>query len=98
MKKSVLLINPFVERMHLELSYAENFRPPLGLAYCAGVLRENGYHVEILDALVLGVRFPKLRKILERKKPDVVGISTYSPTRYECFRHAHMVKETLGDS
>jgi hypothetical protein len=31
----VLLVNPFVERMHLELSYAENFRPPLGLAYCA---------------------------------------------------------------
>ncbi len=98
MSQSVLLINPFVERMHLELSYAENFRPPLGLAYCAAVLREHGHRVTIVDALVQGIRFPKLKRILLREKPDVVGISTYSPTRYECFRTAKVVKETLGPS
>jgi len=94
----VLLINPFVEKMHLELSYAENFRPPLGLAYCAAVLREHGHEVEILDALVLGVRFPKLRKLLAKKRPDVVGLSTYSPTRYECFRTARVVKQVLPEA
>lgn len=93
----VLLINPFVERMHTELSFAENFRPPLGLAYCASVLEEKGYDVSILDALVLGVRFDELRRILKRDQPEVVGLSTYSPTRYECFRTAKVVKECLGD-
>lgn len=93
----VLLINPFVERMHLELGYAENFRPPLGLAYCAAVLLEAGHDVRIVDALVLGIRFPELRRILLEERPDVVGISTYSPTRYECFRTAKVVKETLGE-
>ncbi|HVS19911.1 MAG TPA: radical SAM protein [Planctomycetota bacterium] len=92
----ILLINPFVERMHLELSYAENFRPPLGLAYCASVLEAAGHTVEIIDALVQGIRFPKLRAMLRRSRPDLVGIGTYSPTRYECFRTAQVIKDELG--
>ena len=92
----VLLINPFVEQMHRELSLADNFRNPLGLAFLAAVLEREGYDVEILDALLLGVRFPRLEKILRKKRPDVVGISTYTPTRYECFRTADVVRETLG--
>lgn len=92
----VLLINPFVEQMHRELGYAENFRTPLGLAYCAAVLEEHGHTVEILDALVLGLRFDALRERLLAARPDVVGLSTYSPTRYECFRTAAVVKQTLG--
>ena len=93
----VLLINPFVEAMHAELAYAENFRPPLGLAYCAAVLEQAGHEVSIVDALVLGIRFPRLRRILAEARPDVVGLSVYSPTRYEAFRTARVVKETLGD-
>ncbi len=92
----VLLINPFVEKMHLELSYAENFRPPLGLAYSAAVLQQGGYEVEIHDGLVLGTRDSKLRKLLLKSRPNVVGISVYSPTRYEAFRTAQLVRETLG--
>lgn len=92
----VLLLNPFVERMHLELSYAENFRPPLGLAYLAASLERAERSVGIIDALVLGMRFPELRERLLEHRPRYVGISTYSPTRYECFRTARMVKETLG--
>jgi radical SAM superfamily enzyme YgiQ (UPF0313 family) len=93
----ILLINPFVEQMHRELSLANNFRNPLGLASLAAVLEEKGFDVEILDALLLGVRFPKLRKHLLKTRPDVVGISTYTPTRYECFRTAAVVRDTLGD-
>jgi magnesium-protoporphyrin IX monomethyl ester (oxidative) cyclase len=93
----VLLINPYVEQMYRELNYAENFRTPLGLAYCAAYIERAGHEVEILDALVLKVTFPRLRKILLKKRPHVVGISTYSPTRYECFRTAKVVKETLGE-
>ena len=93
----ILLVNPFVERMHLELSYAENFRPPLGLAYCAAVLEQHGHEVRIVDALVEGLRFPALQRLLLRERPDVVGLSIYSPTRYEAFRTARVVKQTLGE-
>ncbi|HZJ69931.1 MAG TPA: cobalamin-dependent protein [Planctomycetota bacterium] len=70
-----------MKRMHLELSYAENFRPPLGLAYCAAVLEQHGHDVRIVDALVEGLRHPALRRLLLRERPDVVGLSIDSPTR-----------------
>lgn len=92
----VLLINPYVEQMHRELSYAENFRPPLGLAYCAAVLERAGHRVEIVDALVLGLGDRKLEALLRQRRPQLVGLSTYSPTRYECFRTAALVKRVLG--
>jgi anaerobic magnesium-protoporphyrin IX monomethyl ester cyclase len=92
----VLLINPFVERMHRELAFAENFRPPLGLAYCAAVLEANGHEVRIIDALVLGMRGPALARELRAFEPELVGLSVYSPTRYEAFRTADLVRETLG--
>ncbi|MCB9913734.1 MAG: B12-binding domain-containing radical SAM protein [Planctomycetes bacterium] len=94
----VLLANPFVERMHQELAYAENFRPPLGLAYCAALLERAGHAVEIHDALLLGTRPDAFARMLRRAKPDVVGLSIYSPTRYESFRTAQLVRDTLGPS
>ncbi len=94
----VLLLNPFVLKMHGELSFAENFRPPLGLAYVGSALEAAGYEVEIHDALLLGTRFPRLRKLLRRSRPDAVGISVYTPTRFEAFLTAQLVRETLGAS
>ncbi len=92
----ILLINPFVEQMHSELSYAENFRPPLGLLYVGAVLEKEGYEVRILDALMLGTRDDELRAYLLRESPQVVGLGVYTPTRYEGFRTAQLVRETLG--
>src|SRR5262245_28355114 len=92
----VALVNPFVEQMHAELAYAENFRPPLGLAYCASVLERQGDEVVIVDALVEGMGFPKLQRVLQRERPDLVGIGIYSPCRYEGFRTARAIKQALG--
>lgn len=92
----ILLVNPYVEQMHRELDYVDNFRPPLGLGYVAASAERAGHEVEILDALVVGIKEDRFRQILAERRPDLVGISTYSPTRYECFRHARMVKDVLG--
>jgi anaerobic magnesium-protoporphyrin IX monomethyl ester cyclase len=92
----ILLINPYVEQMHDELAYAENFRPPLGLAYCASVLEQQGHEVVIVDALVQRMSFARLQRILKREQPGLVGIGIYSPCRYEGFRTARAVKEALG--
>lgn len=91
----ILLVNPYVEQMHLELDYVDNFRPPLGLGYVAAAAERAGHQVEVLDGLLLRVEAERFKRILRDRRPDLVGISTYSPTRYECFRHAHMVKEVL---
>jgi radical SAM superfamily enzyme YgiQ (UPF0313 family) len=68
----------------------------LGLAYSAAVLERHGHEVLIEDALVLGTREKALARRLLRARPDVVGISVYSPTRYEAFRTAQLVRDTLG--
>jgi len=63
---------------------------PLGLAYIAGYLEENGYEVEILDALALGIdnilrdeektrvglSEDEIRAHISQKRPDIVGISS----------------------
>ncbi|KPL19778.1 MAG: hypothetical protein AMJ92_00955 [candidate division Zixibacteria bacterium SM23_81] len=67
--------------------------PPLGLAYMAAVLRENGYRVQLVD---LGLRCftPRyLRRFLVIKRPRMVGISTLTESYPNAFRIATMVKE-----
>ncbi|MCL5985056.1 MAG: B12-binding domain-containing radical SAM protein [Actinobacteria bacterium] len=63
---------------------------PLGLAYIAGYLEENGYQVEILDALAsgidnivkdrektrVGLSKEEIYAYISQRKPDIVGISS----------------------
>lgn len=73
--------------------YKKDFKrcmPPLGLAYIAAVLEENGFEVKILDAyaegfenekdigndfVLVGLDEETIRKIIENFNPDFVGIS-----------------------
>ena len=58
--------------------------PPLGLAYLAAVLEENGYgNIEIIDILRVGTSPVRTRSFLEntlKKAPDVVGVTSTTPT------------------
>lgn len=68
------------------------FDPPLGLAYVASVLCKEGYDVDILDAGIegwrkinshngrkyVGLSFENISRIIARKAPDVVGITSLS--------------------
>lgn len=91
--KKVLLINP-PGVVHLfpdgRPAHRKHCVPPLGLAYLAAAVRENGYEVEILDILAEGYGHEELRgdrglvyglpieEVLERVRqvqPDLMGIS-----------------------
>lgn len=49
--------------------------PPLGLLYLASYVVKNSDHsVEIIDAPTENISYDELKKIIEKKKPDVVGI------------------------
>jgi len=52
--------------------------PPIGLAYVAAVLRENGVEVKIIDAKSLRLRHEGVYEIVERENPDIVGVTVFT--------------------
>ena len=82
----VLLINPPQTFYPGSEQPAGNL--PIGLMYIAAVLQKAGYIVEILDAFMadcafqendeninVGLPFDQIKQEIERRKPDIVGIS-----------------------
>jgi radical SAM superfamily enzyme YgiQ (UPF0313 family) len=65
----ILLINPPLP----ERTYPGK---PMGLDYLAKVLLDNGQYVDVLDLDVVGIE--KLRPILEKNGPRIVGITSLS--------------------
>ena len=80
---------------------------PLGIMYVAATLEENGYDVEILDALVAdspsrregdaiqyGLPWAQIRKEIEQRKPDVVGITCpFSAQADNAIKTSEIVKD-----
>ena len=49
--------------------------PPIGLSYVASATADAGHEVKVMDLLMARDRDPDLRRILERFKPQVIGLS-----------------------
>lgn len=93
----VLLINP--PQQHYKGSVNFDLQLPLGLMYVAAMVK-NICHVEIFDCLLVdhktkkgnlviyGAPLEEIRKIIEEKKPDVIGISDHAAANY---RNAELV-------
>ncbi len=71
-----------------------NIVPPLGLAYLAAVLEENGYDVRILDCSI-GISLSQLMGHLKEYQPDVVGITSTTPAFPDARRTAEGVRQIL---
>jgi len=69
------------------------YTPPLGIAYIAAVLLKNGYDVDIIDSQVLNLNGEMLRDKLLQRKPDIVGITTMTPTIHGAFEAAGIAKQ-----
>lgn len=66
---------------------------PLGLAYLAAVLEENGYNkVSILDCHAQGISIDQFKVILSKKKPDIVGFQVLTPTFVDALIAAKVAK------
>jgi len=85
--KKVLLIQP---PFTIERTIPKGAQPPLGLAYIAAILEQNGYIVNIIDAIVegfdsdakvdekrirYGLSFNELKERIRKSSPDLVGVS-----------------------
>lgn len=68
---------------------------PLGLAYLAAVLRENGYHVEVLDALAEGFDTDILSAFLAGKQFDIVGVTTYTASVKTVIEDLRVIRQVL---
>lgn len=80
--KKILLLNPPFKYLP---GYGDRFlnysRPPLGLAYIAAFLRSKyDAKVTIFDALNLNLSIDEAVNYIGEFKPDILGISTATPT------------------
>lgn len=69
--------------------------PPLGLACLAGALDADGHEVAIIDCVLGGIDNDGLERELRRRRPDVVGITGTTWTRYEQFHAARAARRAL---
>jgi radical SAM superfamily enzyme YgiQ (UPF0313 family) len=72
--------------------------PPLGLAYMAAVLEQNGFEVRIMDCPVCEINHEKLEAELASFKPTLVGIGSMTPTIESALKSARVAKEACPDA
>jgi len=70
--------------------------PPLGLAWLAAVLRENGYNdVYIIDSVIDKLTNPQIIEILRGRGADVIGLSFGTQNRFYAFDLARLIKQNF---
>ena len=66
--------------------------PPLGILYCAGVLREAGIEVSLLDQPAKHFSLDQTVKWVKKEDPDIIGFSVLLSTAKEAPKIAERVK------
>ena len=67
--------------------------PPLGLAYMAAVLEQNGFEIRVYDCPVCEIDHVKLKSELSSYNPALIGIGSMTPTIESAFKSARVSKE-----
>lgn len=71
---------------------------PINLAYLAAVLEKGGHEVTVIDCPALKIDHERLRAELVSFEPNVVGISSMTPTIPSAFLSARVAKEASPDT
>lgn len=66
--------------------------PPLGLAYLASTVRDM-HDVKIIDSSILNYNLEDVKSVLKSFRPDIVGITSATPSIYDAYRVAEAAKE-----
>jgi len=94
----ILLVQPPIPPEVELYSTAEMVAPSMGLAYLAAVLEQHGYKVEILDAPAFQLTYEKIPAEVERRKPDIVGVTATTAVAPSALKTAQMVKEAAPEA
>ncbi|MEA3398314.1 MAG: radical SAM protein [Patescibacteria group bacterium] len=72
--------------------------PPLGIAWIAAVLRENGYKdVYLIDSVINNYSNKQVIEILKKKGADVIGVSFGTQNRFYAFDLIREIKKEFTD-
>ena len=96
----ILLIFPPIsvnERYNINVGKVGGHLPPLGLAYIAACLEQNGYNVEILDAPALEMEIDDILEEITKKDPKVIGLTSLTPTFHRAAIAADKIKNKFPE-
>ena len=93
-RAKISLVNP----PPLKGVYRHQLYLPIGLAYLAAVLEEDGYDVTVIDCPALEMDLKQLKKKLASINPDLVGITSMTPTIQSALLSASAAKEACPDA
>ncbi|HPX77209.1 MAG TPA: radical SAM protein [Methanobacterium sp.] len=88
----VLMINP--PYTSSKYRFIGLVAPPLGIAYIAAVLETGGIDVKIIDAPAVDMDYETIQRELINFAPDVVAITSVTPTLESALKVASMAKMT----
>jgi len=89
----VLLVQPNY-RVQRETG-AWGVNPPMGLCYLAAVLSQSRISSEIIDANALDLTERQVAKLVEEKKPDIVGVSILTPAHEYSVKLAKLLPKSV---
>lgn len=95
----IILINPPISKLHdpapIEvLMENDDSMPPLGLLYLAGYLEKyTNYQIETLDCQIEGIEHGELKELIEKKNPDIVGVTTMTFTLPDVVKTIKIIKQ-----
>lgn len=92
----VLLINP--PDTASKYKFIGLVAPPLGIAYIAAVLEENGIDVKIIDGSALEMSWEELEREIPKYSPDIIAVTAVTPTIDQALRTARIAKNTCPDA
>jgi radical SAM superfamily enzyme YgiQ (UPF0313 family) len=70
--------------------------PPLGLCYLAAALKRAGHQALVLDCEAQGLNLTSILEIIQRGKPDLIGITATSPELNNAVAIAAGLKSSLA--
>ena len=72
--------------------------PPLGIAWLAAILRENGFkEVSLIDSVVNKYSDERIIEELKRQDPDIIGLSFGTQNRFLAFDCAKLIKKNFPE-
>jgi anaerobic magnesium-protoporphyrin IX monomethyl ester cyclase len=93
-RAKISLVNP----PPLKGVYRHQLYLPIGLGYLAAVLEENGYDVTVIDCPALEMDLKQLKTKLASINPDVIGITSMTPTIQSALLSASAAKGACADA
>jgi anaerobic magnesium-protoporphyrin IX monomethyl ester cyclase len=93
-KVETTLVNP----PPLKGVYRHQLYLPMGLAYLAAVLEEDGHEVTVIDCPAQEIDLEQLKTKLASIQPDLIGITSMTPTIQSALLSAHAAKEVCPNA